>query len=1262
MENKKKQEKPNKRVETRDISQEMKDSYLSYAMSVIVSRAIPDARDGLKPVHRRVLYAMHEMGLTSSSRYRKSANVVGITMAYYHPHGDMAIYDSMARLAQDFSMRYPSVDGQGNWGSVDGDSPAAARYCLTGNSLILTNKGVVPIKEIGNKKEEKINYKVLNYQGKEVNASKFFNSGKHKIIEIITEQGYKLQGSYNHPVLCWCLNEFGFPSIKWKTLKNISNNDYVLINRNFSLFNKDKINLVRFYPEKSKKLKDVQLPKYMNKDLAFLLGTLVSEGSFHQEQIIFNNKDLIFYEKIKKIILNQFKGVKLYERKIKGGCMELSLYYQRAVRFLNNIGLTNVRSDKKEIPFSVLLSNKEIIREFLIGLFEGDGSVSFKIDKRHDGKHLIICYDSKSEKLIEQLKVSLLNFGIISSVPQKDKRNDCYKISISGFNNVKKFKDEIGFFSNRKKQILEKIKEINSSRMSKTDFIPFLNDYLRRNYKKEFISKNNFDRYNNLEKNYHKLSKILKEQDKKMIDWILKNKFFFNKIKTVNKFKKEEIVYSIKVDNNCHSFVSNGFINHNTEAKLSKFGEMMLNDIEKDTVDFVENYDGTRKEPAVLPSPVPNLLLNGTMGIAVGMATNIPPHNLNEVVDATCYLSDNPKATIEDLFQFIKGPDFPTGGEIYNKKEIMQAYVFGKGPMMTRAKAEIVEEKGKMKIIISELTYLTNKSVLLEKIANLVKDKKIQGVRDIRDESDKDGIRVVIELKSDAFPQKVLNKLYKYTELQKTFHLNTIALTNGIQPQTLSLKQLLEQFIIHRKEVITRRLKYELNKAKERVHILEGLAIALRNIDKVIALIKKSKDKETAKKDLIKVFKLTEIQASAILEMKLQTLAGLERKKILDELEEKKEFIKKIEAILSSPKKILKVVKDELLEIKEKFGDQRKTKVISSKIGEFAEEDLIPEEETIITVTNTGYIKRVDPKSYRSQRRGGKGIIGIKTKQEDFVEHFFVSSTHDDLLFFSNTGKVFKTKAYEIPEANRASRGRAIVNILGLSSEEKINAVVPLKKLNKNGSEAKFLAMVTEKGIIKRIELDKFINIRKGGIVAITMEKDDNLKWVKTTSGDDEIMLMTRLGQGIKFSEKDLRPMGRSARGVRGIKMKPDKKGEFTDGVVGMTVIGTDLKETKPEILIVSSNGFGKRTPISAYKTQKRGGVGIKAAKVTDKTGVLVAIRMLDTEFEDLIVTSKKGNVIRTSIKSISQLGRVTQGVKIMRLDDSDKVVSIACV
>ncbi len=803
------------KIQPRNITEEMKDSYIDYAMSVIISRALPDVRDGLKPVHRRILYAMHEMGLGAGSKYRKSANVTGITMAHYHPHGDQAIYDALARMAQDFSLRYPLVDGQGNWGSVDGDAPAAQRY---------------------------------------------------------------------------------------------------------------------------------------------------------------------------------------------------------------------------------------------------------------------------------------------------------------------------------------------------------------------------------------------------------------------------------------------------TEARLSKIGEEMLRDIEKDTVDFVPNYDGTRKEPSVLPSPIPQLLINGTLGIAVGMASNIPPHNLAEVIDAAIHLIDNPKATTEELLKFIKGPDFPTGGELYGYEDIVQAYTLGKGSMITRAKAEIIQDKkGSFKIIISELTYQTNKSNLLEKIAELVKVGKIQGIKNIRDESDKEGIRVVIDLKKDAQPKKVLNKLYKYTDLQKAFHLNMLAVVDGIQPQVLSLKAILNQFIAHRKEVIVRRTKFDLAKTKERIHILEGLSKALRNIDSVIRTIKQSKTKEIAHKNLKKKFKLTDIQATAILEMKLQTLAGMERKKILDELKEKRKLAQELEAILRSQRKIFQVIKKELTEIKEKYGDERKTRVFKSKVGEFKEIDLIPEEETVITVTRSGYIKRGNPKTYKVQRRGGKGIIGIKTREEDFVQHFFICSTHDDLLFFTSQGKVYMTKAYEIPEATRVSRGKAIVNILGISSQDQISAVVPLKKQN----NVKFLAMVTEKGIIKKTAIENFRNIRKNGLIAIKIDKGDNLRWVRETNGNDDILLVTKNGQAIRFSEKDLRPMGRGARGVRGIKLKKD------DIVIGMGVIQST--EDKNKVLIITEKGYGKKTELSKFKKQRRGGMGIKAVNITEKNGYVKAIKIISKEQEDLIVISQDGHVIRTPLKNIPCLGRATQGVRIMRLEN-DKVASVACV
>ncbi len=819
------EDKPSKNIgklEPREITEEMKESYLDYAMSVIVSRALPDVRDGLKPVHRRILYAMHEMGLGVSAKYRKSANITGITMAHYHPHGDQAIYDALARMAQGFSLRYPLIDGQGNWGSIDGDAPAAQRY---------------------------------------------------------------------------------------------------------------------------------------------------------------------------------------------------------------------------------------------------------------------------------------------------------------------------------------------------------------------------------------------------------------------------------------------------TECRLSKIGEEMLKDIERDTINFIDNYDGTKKEPTVLPSPVPNLLLNGTLGIAVGMATNIPPHNLSEVVDATIHLIDHQKATVEDLCQFVKGPDFPTGGAVYGYQDIVQAYSLGRGPIVTRAKAEIIEDKKDLKIVISELTYQTNKSVLLEHIAELVKEDKIQGIRSIRDESDKEGIRVVIEFKKDAQPQKVLNKLFKYTDLQKSFHLNALALVEGIQPQVLSLKGLLAQYIDHRKEVVIRRTKYDLERTKERIHILEGLNKALEQINKVIATIKQSKTKEIAHQNLRKKFRLTDIQATAILEMKLQTLAGLERKKIADELKEKKQLAKELETILKSPQKILIIIKKELSEIKSKYGDERRTKIHRSRVGEFEEIDLIPEEDTIITVTQAGYIKRVNPKTYRVQKRGGKGIVGIKTREEDFVEHFFICSTHDNLLFFTDQGRVFQTKAYEIAEANRVSRGKAIVNILGISSQEKIRAVVPLKKQN----SVKFLAMVTEKGIIKKTGVEKFQNIRKSGLIAIKIEKDDNLKWVKETSGDDDVILITQSGQAIRFSEKDVRAMGRGAKGVRGIRLRQK------DRVIGMGVINklkvkSEKLKVDNDLLIITENGYGKKTALDNYKKQRRGGRGVKTANITEKTGIIVAARIIEAEQEDLIAISLKGQVIRTPLKNISRLGRVTQGVRIMKLDKGDRVASVACV
>ena len=692
-----------------------------------------------------------------------------------------------------------------------------------------------------------------------------------------------------------------------------------------------------------------------------------------------------------------------------------------------------------------------------------------------------------------------------------------------------------------------------------------------------------------------------------------------------------------------------------TEAKLSSISEEMLFDIEKDTVDFIPNYDGSHQEPRVLPAKLPNLLLNGTMGIAVGMATSIPPHNLGELIDAINHLIDNPEATIEDLAHFVKGPDFPTGGIIYDQKDILTAYATGKGGIVMRGRAEIKENKhNDFQIIISELPYQINKSVLVEKIAELVKDKKIEGIKNLRDESDRDGIRVVLDLKKDSYPKKILNSLYKHTSLQTTFHVNMLALVDGIQPKILTLKMILEEYIKHREEVIKRRTQFELNKAKDRAHILDGLMIALENIDEVIKTIKASKDKEVAKVNLIKKFKLSERQAVAILEMRLQNLANLEQLRVEEELAEKMKLIKELEAILKSMSKVRGIIQKELGEIKEKFADDRKTQVMVHGIKDFNIEDLVPNEETMVMMTRDGYIKRIDPDTFKVQARGGKGVIGLTTKEEDSVEFMFTTSTHSDLLFFTTRGRAFQLKAHEVPQASRTAKGTPIVNFLQLLGGEKVTSTLPLDKL----TSSKYLFFVTEKGLVKKVELSAFSNVRRSGLIAMKVKDDDKLIWAKPTSGSDDLVLITANGQAIRFKENDVRDMGRGASGVKGMRLKGK------DMIVGMGVIKTGKEKKRSyQIMTIMANGFGKRTPLNLYKVQGRGGSGIRTAKVTDKTGDITnafVVNYDNMEGKDLIVISEKGQVIRLPFKSISELGRDTQGVRIMRFkEDKDRVAGV---
>ncbi|MCL5004698.1 MAG: DNA gyrase subunit A [Patescibacteria group bacterium] len=689
-----------------------------------------------------------------------------------------------------------------------------------------------------------------------------------------------------------------------------------------------------------------------------------------------------------------------------------------------------------------------------------------------------------------------------------------------------------------------------------------------------------------------------------------------------------------------------------TECRLSKISEELLFDIEKETVDWQPNYDATVQEPKVLPAKLPHLLLNGTSGIAVGMATSIPPHNLHEVIDATLHVIDNSKSSNEDLLGFINGPDFPTGGIIYDKKAIADAYSSGRGPITIRAKAEIQERaKNQLNIVITEIPYQVNKSELIMKIAQLVQEKKIEGIKDLRDESDREGMRIVVELKSDISAQKILNQLFKYTDLQKNFNLNMIALAGGIQPQTMSLKEILEFYVEHRKEVVRRRAEFDLKKAKERAHILEGLAKALSVIDKIIETIKKSKDRDEARGNLVKKFKLTEIQANAILDMKLATLAALERKKIDDELAEKMKIIKELEILLKSPQKILKVIKDELGELKEKYKKEgeRRTQIVASGLKEFKEEDLVPLEEAVIIMTADGYIKRMPPGTFKSQKRGGKGLIGSEVGEEDFLSHFISASTHDNILFLTDKGRAFQTKVYEIPVGSRTSKGKLVQNFLEIPSDENVSAIVNYP----NGSKD-FLVMVTKNGVIKKTGLEEFENVRRTGIIAIGLKAGDALKWVKLSSGKDEIILATGQGQAIRFKESQLRPMGRGAAGVTAIRLKKN------DFISGLDIIKESQKSKvkSQNLLVVTENGFAKQTALKEYRVQSRGGSGIKAAKINAKTGSIVAIQIIGEE-EELLALSSKGQIIRTKISAIRQAGRATSGVKIMKLKEKDKVMGV---
>ncbi len=1264
-----------------NIEDEMRRSYLDYAMSVIIGRALPDVRDGLKPVHRRVLWAMHELGNTYNKPYKKSARVVGDTIGKYHPHGDTAVYDTVVRLAQDFSLRYPMVDGQGNFGSIDGDNPAAMRYCVTGDAMVVTGRGLVSIGELSDREE--IAESVLSHGQKVNTASRWFDCGPHPVKKIRTKHGFEITGTDNHPLLVWEAGSDLRPHFVWKTIAELRPGDFLVLDRSETLWPESEVTLGGFRPAfENPRVGRHEMPESLNEDLAFLLGALVAKGTINQDRVEFGNVEGDFADEFAAAFTRVFPNCRLHRwlrepnSYGKKKWWQMQIVSREVVSLLLNLGLHG-RSNEKTIPQAVLESPKHVVAAFLRGLYEGDGAAE------RSGKSLLrVTLTSVSRDLLKEVQVVLLRFGILTQIiSNAGHGRPTFRLCITGFDNLDRFREKIGFISARKIYALDRlIADFSGKTLAKTDYVPFVASYVRERAlagNRGWVGKHNLDRLPRMRRSLGRLQTALEAADFEFVRHIAGSNYVFSPISSISD-DGEQRVFSIRVDSDCHSFVANGFVNHNTEVRMAKITNDVLADIEKETVDFQPNYDDSLSEPKVLPTRVPNLLVNGSEGIAVGMATKIPPHNLGEIVDAIVALICDPEISIDDLIKLVPGPDFPTGGFIYGREEIHRAYREGRGIIQMRARAAIDRigrgDREKDAIVVTEIPYQINKSRLIEKIAELVNDKKLDGISELRDESNREGMRIVIELKRDAVPQVVLNKLYKLTPLQSSFGIINLAIVNG-EPRIMNLKEILEHFVEFRREVVRRRTLYELKKAQARAHILEGLNKAIDALDYIIPLIRNSRSVDEAKqwltgnfatlheskswrgvptdktlagflKDLERVvgaLAFSDIQAQAILDLQLRRLSALERQKIIDELEAILKLIAELEAILANEQLLRQVIVDELTEIRKNFGDARRTEIVDAGV-ELRIEDLIPDEDVAITVTNAGYIKRTPVSVYSKQGRGGKGRLGAKAKNDDFVQHLFIASTHAYLMIFTDDGQVFKIKVHEIPEADPSARGKAVVNLVQLSSERKLVAVMPVRDFE----EEIYLTMVTKNGIIKKSLLSEYQNIRVNGINAINIDGGDELLDVIRTDGKQQILIATHDGMAVRFNETDVRPMGRVARGVIGVNLRSG------DYCVAVCAVSQDGHE---KILSVSENGFGKQTQVSNYRLTKRGGIGVINMKTTEKTGKVVAAFPVQEDSEIMIIT-EQAKLIRIGVDKIRETGRSAQGVMLIRTGDEDRVTS----
>jgi DNA gyrase subunit A len=1226
------------RIEERELTNEMRSSYLDYAMSVIVGRALPDVRDGLKPVHRRVLYAMHDLGLQPTRAYRKSAFIVGEVMGKYHPHGDSAIYDTLARMAQDFSLRYMLVDGQGNFGSIDDDPPAAMRYCVAGDTRVTTPKGTVRIDSIvdGAKpnSDNEVDLEVLDRLGRPVPASRLFHSGEHPTLRLRTTQGHEVTGTHNHPLLC-LVDMAGVPILLWKLLEEIRPGDRVLISRT---------------PQDA----DEFLGEG-DQALALLAGAFVSEGWISSARAGFNNVDRDFFDRVVNAYDSVVGGRRyVSSRKIASGSMlhELDVQNLSHLRDSPLAELTG-RAKEKRVPEFVWRSGAAFKRAFLSALFTGDGSSS-----RLPRNTIQVSYSTYSEQLARGVQLLLLEAGAVSRICRYEKGE--FKVVISNRRDARIFSSNVGFLGKKQAKLEQDLALIpETSRALSRDHVPFMADYIRSDSEsqwtdRDWLQRHNIDRIERWEQGGTAiLERIQSQEVRDVVAPLVTGDYLYAEVESIVDAGVQP-VYSVRVESDDHSFLTNGFVSHNTEARLARLSTEMLRDIDAETVEWGPNYDESQQEPLVLPARFPNLLVNGAAGIAVGMATNIPPHNLSESIGAVKAYIANPGIDLAGLMEYVKGPDFPGGG-LMSAEGIRDAYASGRASIRIRARAHVEPLKGgRDAIVVTELPFMVKKGGdggLITKIADLVRDKKITGISDLRDESDRSGMRLVIETKRGGDPPEVvLNQLYKRTAMQSTFGVNMVALVDGV-PRTLSLKELIGHYVSHQREVVIRRTQHELRRAEARAHILEGLLIALGNLDAVIELIRGSADTEAAKAGLVERFELSEAQAQAILDMRLARLTALESDKVREEHEELVERIAGLREILGDPARIDSVIVEELDEIDKRYGDERRTEVTHFE-GDMNIEDMIADQQMVISITHSGYAKRLPLATYRQQHRGGRGVMGMDLKEDDYIEHLHICSTHDFLLFFTNRGKVYRLKVYELPEGSRTSKGRALVNVLPLRDGEKVTAVIPTRDFGEN----RYLVFATAQGLVKKTEFKAYNTpIRADGIIAIKIRDSDELVQVRLTSGDDDILLVSKSGHAVRFAEQQARPMGRDTSGVKGMNVSAKVNGKEN------RVLAMDVARDDAELFVVTENGYGKRTSVSEYPRKGRGAKGVLTAKLTPKKGGLAGA-LIVREHQDLLFISQNGMVQRTQAGGISQMGRATQGVRVMNMKDDDCVSAVALV